>query len=301
VSDLDHEALLTAQREQAIRDVIDSSRDDVPPPEGKARLFAKLALEPASRASHRPALWRVREGASVYLVGLALVVGGSMALLSSQAEGPRVTSSRVNAAAPADPEAPASDESPAGDQTRDQAPPNAEPIVPPAPAAPAVSPGAVDVPERGSMEASPSEPSTVAPAPRPTDRPHTNGVPTPSAAPSSTALLVADAARSNAPAQSASTLGREVARMTAARSALAAGDAARTLEILDSYESEFPSGAFSVEVSVLRVEALARAGRMDEARRLGERFLQQYPHGLFARRVTSTLGAANNPEPAAEP
>ena len=89
--------------------------------------------------------------------------------------------------------------------------------------------------------------------------------------------------------------------MTDARSALAAGDAARTLEILDSYESEFPSGAFSVEVSVLRVEALARAGRMDEARRLGQRFLQQHPHGLFARRVASTLGVVNSPEPASVP
>ena len=89
--------------------------------------------------------------------------------------------------------------------------------------------------------------------------------------------------------------------MTAARSALAAGDATRSLAVLDAYEAEFPNGAFSVEVSVLRVEALARAGRMTEARRLGERFLRQHPNGLFARRVASTLAAGDNPGPTPAP
>ena len=89
--------------------------------------------------------------------------------------------------------------------------------------------------------------------------------------------------------------------MTAARSALAAGDTARTLELLDSYESEFPAGTFSMEVSALRVEALARSGRMAEARRLGERFLQQHPHGLLASRVASTLGIAIDLEPGRTP
>ncbi|MDF2697658.1 MAG: hypothetical protein K0S65_6041 [Labilithrix sp.] len=86
-----------------------------------------------------------------------------------------------------------------------------------------------------------------------------------------------------------STLGREIERVGAARSALAAGEPGRTLSLLDAYDAEFPKGTFSVEVSVLRIEALARSGRVDEARRLGERFLSQHPEGAFARRITATL------------
>lgn len=84
-------------------------------------------------------------------------------------------------------------------------------------------------------------------------------------------------------------LDREIARVEAARAALASSETTKTLRLLDSYDREFPRGAFSVEVSVLRIEALARAGRMDEARRLGSRFLAEHHEGAFARRVTATL------------
>ncbi|MBX3258143.1 MAG: hypothetical protein KF782_00375 [Labilithrix sp.] len=84
-------------------------------------------------------------------------------------------------------------------------------------------------------------------------------------------------------------LDREIARVEAARAALASSETARTLRLLDSYDRDFPRGAFSVEVSVLRIEALARAGRVDEARRLGSRFLAEHHEGAFARRVTATL------------
>lgn len=295
MSDLDHEALLKAQREQAVRDVIDSSRDDVPSPGGKERVLARLALEPTSSATLRPSLWRARTGASVYLVGLALVIGGGMALLSGRTEEPPLTAaSPVNPAAPADgePEPSAGDDVPGKVAT----PATLATAAPPPMAG---SEGAVADPEPPSLHASPPGPSVFAPAP-PTELPRANatGTGTPHAT-SSAVAVGAEAARSKAPAHSTShstsTLGREVERMTAARTALAAGDAARTLAILDSYEGEFPQGAFSVEVSVLRVEALARAGRIAEARRLGERFLQEHPHGLFARRVASTLGTGDNP------
>lgn len=90
-------------------------------------------------------------------------------------------------------------------------------------------------------------------------------------------------------AASSDALGREIARVEAARAALASNEPTRTLRLLDSYDRDFPHGAFSVEVSVLRVEALARAGRTDEARRLGSRFLAEHREGAFARRVTATL------------
>jgi len=88
---------------------------------------------------------------------------------------------------------------------------------------------------------------------------------------------------------SSDALGREIARVEAARAALGSNEPTQTLRLLDSYDRDFPHGAFSVEVSVLRVEALARAGRTDEARRLGSRFLAEHHEGAFARRVTATL------------
>ncbi|AKU95642.1 hypothetical protein AKJ09_02306 [Labilithrix luteola] len=93
-----------------------------------------------------------------------------------------------------------------------------------------------------------------------------------------------------------STLGREIARMREARAALAANDAERTLLLLDAYDAEFTEGAFSVEVAVIRIEALARSGRVREARLLGDRFLTQHPRGLFANRVAVILRGLTSAE-----
>jgi hypothetical protein len=101
---------------------------------------------------------------------------------------------------------------------------------------------------------------------------------------------VEPAARTKAPLDDAqSSLMREIRAVEAARASLSAGNAGRSLSILDEYNRKFPNGAFSVEVSVLRVEALARAGRTSEAKALGKRFLDSHREGAFARRVASTL------------
>lgn len=84
-------------------------------------------------------------------------------------------------------------------------------------------------------------------------------------------------------------LEREIARIEAARGALAHDDASQTLMLLDSYEREFSRGAFAIEVTVLRIEALARSGRNDEARRLADAFLATHREGTFAHRVNVTL------------
>ncbi|AKU99501.1 hypothetical protein AKJ09_06165 [Labilithrix luteola] len=95
-------------------------------------------------------------------------------------------------------------------------------------------------------------------------------------------------------ASDAETLVRETPRVDAARAALTRGDAASTLRLLDAYDREFPRGTFTVEVTVLRVEALAQAGHLDEARRLGRRFLATHREGPYARRVGVVLAAASD-------
>lgn len=266
MSDLEHDLALRAQREQAKRDIIDSSLDDVPPPGGKAQLLAALNLA-TSDGKTAPEAPRSRPfgGSAAYVVGLALVVGvGAAFLSSSTAEGPHV--------------------GPAASTSEAAAPQVVLPIDEAVPAL--VAPPEVVAPSE--KEAAASSPASL---------PVAELAPIPS----SNVRSARSTALAKAPSES--TLGREVARMTAARSALSAGDTARALELLDSYESEFPHGAFSVEVSVLRVESLARSGRMDEARRVGERFLQQHPHGLPASRVASALGtpSALEAEPAPAP
>lgn len=95
-------------------------------------------------------------------------------------------------------------------------------------------------------------------------------------------------------------LEREIALVEAARAALRRDDAEGTLGVLDGYDREFPRGAFAVEVSVLRIEALMRAGRTEEAQRLGSRFLEVHREGAFARRVRASLNVMARGAPSAE-
>lgn len=265
--EVEYELLSSAQREQAKRDIIDSAQDDVPPPGGKAQLLAALNLTAAGEKTPPEAPRSGPfSGGAAYVVGLALVVAaGGAFFASSSVQSPH-----------AGPE-PSISTSSAGVILPSDEPASHRVLVdPPVPVAP---------PEEEAV--APSQLPVAESAPAPPQRARSSVRSARSAPDSET--------------RSASTLGREVARMTAARSALSAGDAARALELLDSYESEFPAGAFSVEVSVLRVEALARSGRMEEARRVGERFLREHPHGLPASRVAATLGIASDPEPAPTP
>lgn len=117
---------------------------------------------------------------------------------------------------------------------------------------------------------------------------------TPDSLPSAPAVASASPAKASAVSGTVpptDTLAREISRVEAARAALERNEAARALELLDAYEREFSPGAFAVEVSVLRIEALAGAGQTDQARRLGARFLAEHRQGAFARRVAATLDA----------
>jgi outer membrane protein assembly factor BamD (BamD/ComL family) len=89
------------------------------------------------------------------------------------------------------------------------------------------------------------------------------------------------------------TVHEELGMLEQARSALAAGDAARTLAILDGYAVTFPHPSMAPEATVLRIEALMRAGDAAAAHRVGDAFLAGQPQSPYAERVRSLLGESN--------
>jgi hypothetical protein len=102
-----------------------------------------------------------------------------------------------------------------------------------------------------------------------------------------------------------SSLAAEVHLLDRARAALARGDASGALRELDRHRVEFPRGALGPEVTVLRIEALARSGDRAAAEKLAERYLGSSPNAAHSTRIRSVLkpertshdGAASGPKP----
>src|SRR5690606_26967779 len=72
-------------------------------------------------------------------------------------------------------------------------------------------------------------------------------------------------ARSAREVASVASLNEEVALLDRARSAVRAGHPADALTRLDEHSARFPKGSLALEAQVLRVQALAAAGRTEEA------------------------------------
>ncbi|WP_437670390.1 hypothetical protein [Sorangium sp. So ce131] len=87
------------------------------------------------------------------------------------------------------------------------------------------------------------------------------------------------------PAGSAAALKAELAALDAARKALAGGDAQGALSRLDAYARAHPRGRLALEAEVLRIDALARSGRLDAARQRATTFLRRHPNSVLATRV----------------
>ena len=151
----------------------------------------------------------------------------------------------------------------------------------------------VDLPAKPNVVAAPArrveaaEPSAVAVAP----------VPPPAArarvAPSDDEEVIDEPVVPTAAAPSAASpsgIGRELALLDDARSAIVRGDAASALAALARYDREFAAGGMSSEAAALRVEALMLAGRQDEARALGDAFLSRYPRSPLVSRVRKAIG-----------
>jgi hypothetical protein len=84
-------------------------------------------------------------------------------------------------------------------------------------------------------------------------------------------------------------LADELAALDRARTALASGDSRRALTLLEGYGRSYPRGRLQLEAEVLRIDALARAGQREAARRRAEAFLRRQPNSVLASRVRSYL------------
>jgi hypothetical protein len=87
----------------------------------------------------------------------------------------------------------------------------------------------------------------------------------------------------------ADTLAEEVKSIDRARAALASGQAAQTLVVLDDYDRRFSKRGFAPEALRLRMEAYTSLGRTAEARAAAERLLASYPNSLHGARARAVL------------
>ncbi|HEY8945016.1 MAG TPA: hypothetical protein VIM73_12175, partial [Polyangiaceae bacterium] len=89
-----------------------------------------------------------------------------------------------------------------------------------------------------------------------------------------------------------SDLSRELSVLKEAQRALADGDAAASLALLDRHARNFPNGTLGAERTAARAFALCALGRVEEARTLAREFLRTAPSSpLVPRLRTSCAGA----------
>lgn len=85
------------------------------------------------------------------------------------------------------------------------------------------------------------------------------------------------------------TLAAEAASLESIRRALDAGEAEDAIRQLRRHRRIFRLGQLLVERDRLEIEALVRAGRVNEARRRGAVFLRRHGGSVYASRVTALL------------
>jgi hypothetical protein len=165
----------------------------------------------------------------------------------------------------------------AGMAAREQARPQASTVTTRRPPAPAEA-GQPTAASAGTAAA--PDPTVAAPSAKPLVAP----------APTSTHNRPASARSRPAVNSLASTeLAAEQRLVDQARSALARALPADALQALDAHRQRYPAGQLAEERASLYVVALARAGRIAEARQAAEAFRARYPTSLFTAIVERTL------------
>ncbi|HKO52613.1 MAG TPA: hypothetical protein VJV79_33125 [Polyangiaceae bacterium] len=100
--------------------------------------------------------------------------------------------------------------------------------------------------------------------------------------------LPASAAPASAPVRSApASLSDELSALKIASTALSAGDTQGALTALDRYDRVLKGQKMRAEATLLRIEALSRAGQTEAASALAQRFVQQNPGSPLVDRARS--------------
>ena len=104
----------------------------------------------------------------------------------------------------------------------------------------------------------------------------------------------ATAPTSTTPASSGSS--DELQLLERAQAAAPRGRGDEALALVARHRREFPRGRFALEMTVIELESLARAGRLDEAASRGERFLASHPGSPYTRRVEAVVRSRGQKE-----
>jgi hypothetical protein len=97
---------------------------------------------------------------------------------------------------------------------------------------------------------------------------------------------------STGPARAVSRVSQLAAERTLldeARTDLSAGDPSQALDLLERHRRTFPAPILGEERDALRVEALAKQGRGDEARTAAAAFRKRWPDSLFSSAVDDAV------------
>ena len=139
----------------------------------------------------------------------------------------------------------------------------------------------VPMPKTSARAPAPDE--SVAMAPSSTPKIAARATPAPSGAPSIAASNGVPSGGHDAQ------LAGERALIEIARTALGKNDTAAALDALGKHDAKYPHGQLTEEREALAVQALAGAGRMDEARTRGARFKRDFPGSMLTPVVDSAL------------
>jgi hypothetical protein len=96
-----------------------------------------------------------------------------------------------------------------------------------------------------------------------------------------------------APLPSASSFEAEVSALDGARASIDSGRPAEALSLLDAYVARFPHGTMAPEATLLRIEALLRAGDRNAATRVADDFTARNPKSPYVTRLRTLF----NPNP----
>jgi hypothetical protein len=87
-------------------------------------------------------------------------------------------------------------------------------------------------------------------------------------------------------------LAEELQTLKHARELLRSGDHEGALRALDAYKNELGGSNLGAEATMLRIEALAAAGRRDEASKLAQRFVLQNPDSSLVDRARGYINSS---------